>query len=397
MKWTSVIIEGNAVEEAVVLASARIQAELEGQTPDLAIVFASPLLGNLDALPDMIANHLAPRHWLGCCGAGIIGGGEEVEHSPALSITAALLPGVDPLPFHLENDNLSSFDRDQQAWSAYLGLDPATPAPMLLLADPFSFSAEYALRLLDSVFPDSPKIGGLVSGGMRPGSHLLWVDGQTHRFGLAGLALPGAIRMETVVAQGCRPVGTPMFITRHRDNTILELDGRPPDVVLREMIEALDERDRSLMQRALFLGLAMAPARDRYTTGDFLIRNLIHLDQDTGALGVAAHPDPYQVVQFHVRDADAAREELATLLNHCRIHQTAPPAGALLFSCLGRGQDLFDRPSHDSQLFQAAVGAGEPIPLGGFFCNGEIGPVRGRTFLHGFTSSFGLFRPLEAN
>jgi small ligand-binding sensory domain FIST len=200
------------------------------------------------------------------------------------------------------------------------------------------------------------------------------------------VALTGDLIMDTIVAQGCRPVGMPLFITRSRGNLILELDGRPPVDLIEELHASLSESDRALMRHSLFLGLAAAQHRQSYHRGDFLIRNLLGVDADQGALAVAGELRSNEVVQFQLRDASTSAEDLIELL---QVHDQTP-SGALLFSCLGRGVNLYGRSGHDSDLFRRRVG---PVPLGGFFCNGEIGPVQGQTRLHTYTSCFGLFRP----
>jgi len=190
------------------------------------------------------------------------------------------------------------------------------------------------------------------------------------------------------VAQGCRPIGEPMFVTRCRDNLLLALDGRPPREVLQGLHSRLAGRDRQLIRESLFLGVAMRDAASEYRQGDFLIRNVMGIDPSSGALAVGASLRENEIVQFHLRDARTSAEDLDCLLSR---HQQEPRAlGSFLFSCLGRGLHLYGRPNHDADAFRRHLGE---VPLGGFFCNGEIGPVQGTTFLHGYTSSFGLFRP----
>jgi small ligand-binding sensory domain FIST len=214
-----------------------------------------------------------------------------------------------------------------------------------------------------------------------------------HRDGLVGVALQGDVRVDSVVAQGCRPIGHPMFVTRVRDHHVLvEVDGRPPLEAIRALFERADARDRALLQSALFLGIEMRPDLSEYARGDFLIRNVTAADPNTGAISVAAPLREGLVVQFHVRDAQTSAEDLDERLAryHAERGGLGAPQGALLFSCLGRGAWLYGVPDHDSDAFRRHLG---PVPLGGFFCNGEIGPVEKRSFVHGYTSAFGLFRP----
>jgi small ligand-binding sensory domain FIST len=182
-----------------------------------------------------------------------------------------------------------------------------------------------------------------------------------------------------------------LFVTEVEINRILSLDGKPPLSVLRELYEQLDPRDRELLQHSLFLGITMQNAQSSYRQGDFLIRNILGIEADSGAMAAAVFPQQNSVVQFHLRDAQTSADDLTTLLQRFAMQPaTKPPSGSLLFSCLGRGIHLYGEPHHDSKIFQRYLGE---IPLGGFFCNGEIGPVQGTTFLHGYTSAFALFSP----
>jgi len=211
-----------------------------------------------------------------------------------------------------------------------------------------------------------------------------------HRGGAIAVAFSGALEVDTVIAQGCRPIGKPMIVTRCRGGLLEELDQRPPVEVLTELYGSLDARDRELMRHSLFLGIEMRADRIEYEPGELLVRNLIGADEDTGALAVGAELRPMSVAQFVLRDAHTAEEDLQRLLDrHRRSGAAGRPAGALLFSCVGRGAGLFGASDHDTALFEEKLG---PAPLGGFFCNGEIGPVGGTTFLHGYTSAFALFR-----
>ena len=231
----------------------------------------------------------------------------------------------------------------------------------------------------------------MVSGGSSPEGHILFVGRESFHSGLAGVALTGNLAVDTIVAQGCRPIGVPMFVTQCRENLLQELDGRPPSEVLQELYPALEPRDQELFRNSLFLGMVMKEARQNYGRGDFLIRNIVGMDRETGALSIGATLKENWVVQFHLRDAQASADDLEDLLSRYAGDPPQPsPQGALLFSCLGRGVYLYGEPDHDTLLFRRHLPG---IPMGGFFCNGEIGPVQGKTYLHGYTSSFGIFRP----
>ena len=375
MRWTSTVSDEPVIERAVRAAAAALRAQLADVQPDLLIGFASAHhAAQFDRIPALMAAAFESALLVGCSAGGVIGGGHEVERRPGVSLTAAVLPGVEVVPFHVEQ-----------------GVPhPRLPQPshLVLLADPFSFDAEAFLRHLDRTYPSSRTIGGLASGGQQPGANALFLGRDVHRAGLVGVALSGDIEMDTIVAQGCRPIGQPMFITKCHDNVLWELDGVSAATVLQDLYEQLTPADQELARHSLFLGIVMSEHQQEYRQGDFLIRNIVGMDATRGVLGVGAVLRENSVVQFHLRDAKTSAEDLEQLLTHYK-HDAQQPRGALLFSCLGRGVHLYGQPDHDTGAFRRHLG---DVPLGGFFCNGEIGPVHGTTFLHGYTSSFGIFR-----
>lgn len=377
MRWASAISDHRSSHAALEEAIASVRARLD--QIDLAIVFASPSR----------ARELAPRladlpaaTVIGCSGAGIIGDAREIEDRPAVSVTAAELPGVTCTAFRAEPDGMLA---NVATWRARIGADD--PAGLLVLAEPFS-NAQAAIDGLDAAFPRARKFGGLVSGSRIPGNDWLFAQGEAFRTGAVGVAFSGDVAIDTIVAQGCRPIGAPMVVTRGEANLILELDGRPPLDVLEALHASLDARDRALLRHSLFVGIEMTDSLVHHE-GELLVRNILGLDPEANALAVAARLRPFQVVRFLLRDANAATEDLVRLLERHRAAGRGGCDGALLFSCLGRGAHLFGEPDHDSRLFRAHLG---DVAVGGFFCNGEIGQVGGTTFLHGYTSSFALFR-----
>jgi small ligand-binding sensory domain FIST len=390
VRWASTISREATLERAVAAAAAEATDAL-GAGPDLAIVFASSQYGDdLRQLHELLPAPLRRCTLIGCAAGGVIGGGEECEDRPALSLTLASLPGVELVAHHFEDETLPSARARSAVWHDTLGARPGDGGPgFLILADPFTFTIEPFLHALDRHYPDSTKVGGLASGGDRPGDSVLFVNGGVHASGAACLTFDGALDVRAIVAQGCRPIGQPLFATRAHGNLLLELDGRRPTEVLAEVFEQSDARDRALLvPGGVFLGLVMRPGESRYGRGDYLVRNVLGVDDESGALWIGAEPEVNQVVQFHVRDAVTSAEDLEQALEP--LDRGASPAGALLFSCLGRGRNLYGRPDHDTDAFRRHAAR---TPLGGFFCNGEIGPVRGRTFIHGYTSAFALFSP----
>jgi small ligand-binding sensory domain FIST len=356
-----------------------LERQLEGARCDLLLAFVSP-----HHVPRMreIAGRLERAHpaaiRAGVSARSVIGGGCEAEEQPGIALAAAELPAtrVEPLRLSPGGDPAS------------LSGIGAKGASAILLADPFSCDVECLLRVLDEADPDGVRVGGLASGGERSGEHALLSGGEVQAGGLVGVRLQGAVSLESIVAQGCRPIGDPYFVTRARGNVALELDGRPPIDIARELYEAADPLDRELFAHSLFIGLQMRPAAGALARGDFLVRNLAGFDPQHGALVAAAPLAEGLVVQFHLRDARTSAEDLEERLERFGSRGGISPVGGLLFSCLGRGRFLYGCADHDSDLARRKLGE---LPLAGFFCNGEIGPVSGRTHLHAYTSSFALF------
>jgi small ligand-binding sensory domain FIST len=388
MKWASAVSERADLAAAVAEAAALLERQLDGDAPDLLLAFVSPHhAAAYESLPAVVAASFARAHLMGCSARGVIGAGHEVEERAALSLTAAVLPGVQLRPLELDGDGLPAPD-DAAGWQKVVGVSPGEDPCFVLLCDPFSVDADLIIAGLDSAYPAGRKVGGLASGGAPPSANVLYSGARARGDGAVGVALYGDVMLDTIVAQGCRPIGAPMPVTRVEGNIIRELNRKRPVDVLRALHDSLDARDRHLFRDSLFVGIEMNQGEVEFQAGEFLVRNLAGVDPQSGALAVAADVQPWQVVQFLLRDARTAEHDLKTQLDRYRA-TASRPQGALLFSCLGRGKHLFGRVDHDTDLFRDKVGT---IPLGGFFCNGEIGPVGGQTFLHGYTSAFGLFR-----
>ncbi len=258
MKWASAISENPVLERAVFEATQGLRRELDGVKPDLVIVFVSPHHDQgYRRIPELISPTFPGAALVGCSANGVIGAGHEVEQRPALSLTAASLPGVQLGLFHLTAVELPEDPSNLEAWRALVGTTQARNLHFLLFADPFTFDASALLKGLDAAYPDSRKVGGLASGGQRPGANALYLGSHVHNNGAVGVALRGNISLETIVAQGCRPIGTPMMITRCEKNIIHEVDGRPPVRVLQQLYESLGPQDSDLFRTSLFVGLEM--------------------------------------------------------------------------------------------------------------------------------------------
>ncbi|MCZ7644296.1 MAG: FIST C-terminal domain-containing protein [Planctomycetota bacterium] len=400
MRWASCLSERTDLDAALAECRARIAGRLGDAPPDVLFVFATPhFQPQYERLAGRLQEAFAPRRLFGGSALGLVGDGRELEDAGGLSVTAARLPGVELSTFHVTQELLPNEDASPRAWEQLAGADPRTEPDFVLLVDPFTLRADELVRGLDFAFPRASKVGGLVSGARQRGQNVLFIDGHVERAGAIGLVLRGAARLDPLVAQGCRPIGAPLRVTQCKDNSLQAVDGRKPLEVVAALFEAAGERDRQLIRSALFLGLIGDPFKNEPPqAGDFLIRNILGMDPQQGALVVGALLREGQTVQFHVRDAQAADEDLqavlrryaSALLNEGRGQAlAAPPAGALLFSCLGRGRHMYGHADHDTGAFKRHLG---DVPLAGFFCNGEIGPVGGTTYVHGFTSCFGVFR-----
>jgi small ligand-binding sensory domain FIST len=400
VRWASSIGDAGDFDVAVEQATGDLRRQLHDHAPDLLIVFVTrEHQMRWHELPARLRTSFPNAVLIGCSGAGVLADGRELEGVPGLALAGAVLPGVELTPFYVPAERTPDPAEpgddpaaERARWNHALGLTDGPDPHLILLPDPFTWSGPELLDGLDRAYPTGVKLGGLCSGGGRPGEHRLFCQDSAHHRGMVGVALRGNVEVEAIVAQGCRPIGTPMFVTRHQDRVMFELDGRPAVEVLQRLFDELSPIERIKAQHSLFIGIVMDPQREVYDAGDFLVRNLVGVDPQSGAIGTAAQLHKNAVVQFHVRDADTSAADLRALLgDRAQRRRGNPSLGALLFSCLGRGRGLYGQPDHDSSLVRELLGAG--LPIVGFFGNGEIGPVAGRTHMHGYTSSLMLFRP----
>lgn len=362
------------------------RAALGASSPSFAVLFASAhFSGSAPALVAAVAEETGGVPLIGCLAEAVAGGAREVESGPAVSLwLAADLGPVET--FSMEFVRTASGG----AFGGYRFLpERAQPAGVhLMVCDPFTFPAGDLLTHLNEHVPGAVVMGGMASGGLRSGQSLLFVDDRVVTHGAVGAHLPQA-RIHPLVAQGCRPVGDPYTVTRADGNLVIELGGLPPLARLREMAAALPVREQELLARGAHLGIVIDEYRAEPGQGDFLVRGIAGADPESGAIAVGGEIEVGQTVQFHVRDARSADEDLRRIL----VREAAalggrPVAGALLFTCTGRGTRMFAEPDHDTGLLAQALGQ---IPVAGFFCDGELGPVGGQNFLHTFTASIALF------
>jgi small ligand-binding sensory domain FIST len=357
--------------------------------PDLAVIFLSPHHADeSELIVAGVQERLRPRFLLGCTGESIVGNDQEVENEHAVSLwLGRWSKPVQFDPFHLTlgqtPDGYSLF-----GWpDALLNADPERSV-MLLLGEPHTFPADGFLQQINQEHPGLRVVGGMASALGAPGQNRLLLGTEVHSQGAVGVLMQGPVTVRTIVSQGCRPIGEHMIVTRGQRNIILELGGQTPLARLQHLWPELSERDQQLVRQGLHVGRVINEYKGQFQRGDFLIRNVMGLDKDSGAIAITDHVRVGQTVQFHVRDADAADEDLHDLLQSDVTAHERPPKGALLFTCNGRGTRLFSSPHHDARTIQAETGG---VPLAGLFAAGELGPVGGQNFIHGFTASVALF------
>ena len=378
----------NANDAAVAAREACRQARDElGAKPNLAMVFASfQHQEQFASLASQVDAELSADCLLGCTGESILCNDREWEETPTVAVWLAHLPGVELTPIELDF-RLNPDGGTVTGWPNQLSARLPPGAALLMLAEPFSFPADVVLHRLADEQPGVPVIGGMASGGWSPGQNRLMLGGRTIERGAVAVLLHGAVRVRTVVSQGCRPIGRPFVITKAERNVIEELGGRPALAQLQELFQSLTTEEQQLARQGLHVGRVINEYQEQFARGDFLVRNLQGVDPEKGVIAVGDYVRVGQTVQFHVRDANTANEDLNLLLDAARS-SGSQPAGGLVFTCNGRGNRLFDAPHHDA----TAVRRRWPgIATAGFFAQGEIGPIGGRNFVHGFTASIALF------
>jgi small ligand-binding sensory domain FIST len=377
-RFASSLSEHPVTAHAVGEAAGQVLEQL-GTSPDVVVVFVTPPhAGALEDVAATVRAVLEPRAVIGCAAVSVLGDGREVEEGPAVSLWAARVGPVAPVRLQVEQTSQGAL---LTGWPAEL---PFEPSALLLLADPFTFPAEALFAALQEERPGLPILGGNASAARGPGGNRLALHDQVVTDGAVGVLLGPGATVEAVVSQGCRPVGQPYTVTRAEHNVVYELGGQPAYQRLVETCERdLDEDELRLVNNGLHLGIVIDEHKSEFGRGDFLVRNVMGADPDNGAIGVNDVVEVGTTVQYHLRDAATADEDLRALLGG--RHADA----ALVFTCNGRGVRLFGTPHHDAGVVDQVL---DRPPASGFFAAGEFGPVGGRNFVHGFTASVALFR-----
>ena len=366
-----------------------VRANLPAPSAELGLVFMGPDYGErATEILEILRVHAQIPLLIGSSGAGVIAGNQEIEDDPGIALGLYHLPGARLEGFYISPEDIELV-KTPEAWREWTGQKQNEPGGWLLFADPFQMDCEAFIRNWNIAFPGVPTTGGLASAGSNQFATKLFLDGQVFEEGVVAVSIGGGFELATVLSQGCTPIGETWTITKARGNLIQGIGNQPAFDVIESTLQSLTSREKEKLRGNLFLGLAMDEYREDYEMGDFLIRNLLGADPATGSIAVGAQPRTGQTVQFQRRDAETASQELEELIKK-RIVELGKRQvhGGCLCTCTGRGYRLFGFPNHDAALITKLFGS---IGLAGFFCNGEIGPVRGKAFLHGYTASLALF------
>ena len=381
--------KGGWDEAAIQRWAAALRSRLDTPTVSLGILFATPSFAeHATDLLEIIRLRARIPCLVGCSTRAVIVNEREFESGEGLSLGLYHLQGAELQALHIDPTTLAD---PPSAATRLAGIVPSSsPAPgWLVFADPFESAGEQWLQEWNRQHPGVPVVGGLASGDPNSQRTQVFLDGTAHESGVVALAVGGAVRLEPVISQGCTPIGEIWTVTRTDRNFIVTIGNRPAYSVLIETFNGLSKEDQVRTQGNLFVGFAGTEYRDEFRRGDFLVRNLLGADPRHGVIAVGALPRAGQTIQFQRRDAAAASEELAWLLARTRERLAGRRVfGGVLGVCLGRGENLFGNPNHDAALIQEQLG---PLPVAGFYCNGEIGPVGDRSFVHGYTAALALF------
>ncbi len=388
--FASGLYRGDDWRKALDEVAPKVLRELGGESCDLALFFISEGFSGLEpaVFSRELMREISSRAIVGCNASGVIGGESEVEMEPALSVLAMRLPGVTVHPFELTPQETKDLSQSSQLVEL-LDVYPTDGPKFILLADPMSCDVSRLMRAFNGAYPGAPVIGGLASGQVMGQANWLAMNGDTMMSGAVGVVLTGSVEIEILVAQGCRPIGVPYIITEAEENVLYRLAGKSAYDILQEVYRSLNPEDRELAKHSLFLGLVMTEKKSCFERGDFLIRNIMGYDKNTRALVIGSELKTGQTVQFQLRDKHTSAEDLRLMLEAMRGRKKAGSKGGLLVTCCGRGKGLYGAVNHDIGLIQSLTG---PLPVTGFFANGEIGPVGGENFVHGYTSSLAVFR-----
>lgn len=381
---------GDFDEDALQKWAEGLRARLLASHVSLGLVFITPrFFPQAAQILEIFRVHAQIPLLLGCSGKSLIANGSEIEENAGLALALFALPGAELKAVHFTQEQVESAAEDPDFWHGFNGLAADQTNGWLVFVDPFHLDSEGWLQSWSKAYPGQPVVGGLASGEMVEQQTQVYLNGDVFDEGGVALAVGGDVRLASVISQGCTPIGDTWTLTRVERNFIQAIANRPAYEVLAETFNSLPPAEQSKSRGNLFIGLAMNEYLEDFHRGDFLIRNVLGADPQSGVVAVGALPRAGQTIQFQRRDATAANEDMQELLDRTKANLADKPIyGGCLCSCNGRGRGLFGVPDHDAKLVQDTFG---PLGVGGFFCNGEIGPVGEKNFLHGFTASLALF------
>lgn len=386
VRFASFLSTSPDLRTAAETACQAVHKELDAPAT-LACLFITPhYRGDLKAIASLVCDHLQTENLIGCIAESVAGINQEVEDNPGLSLWAFAAPRQEVSLAHLQ------FERTPDGglftgWTEGYELDWPNDVSVLAIGDPFSFPADHFLEQVNEVHPGVTVSGGMASGASAPDESRIFFGRHVVYRGAVVAFLRGSLKVRTVVSQGCRPIGKPMVVTKAERNVLFELGGKPALKQLSDLFATLPTSEQALVQKGVHVGIVVSEYKEKFEYGDFLIRNVTGFDQQVGALAIGDWVRVGQTVQFHIRDRETADDDLHQLLRKA-MSDSGGPSGALLFTCNGRGTRMFSEPHHDATSIGVTLGS---IPLAGFFAAGELGPVAGKNYMHGFTASVALF------
>ncbi len=388
MRCAAAISEHLDTRTAAIEVAALLEKAMDGPS-DLVLVFAS--FHHRESFEEAIADirqTLNPKNIIGVTAESVVGCDLELEGVAGLSAIAMYLPGVTIMPWTTTPKKPVPISRPDDI-PDWIHLKEDTKA-VFLFADPFSTPITRLLPALVNCRGEQhplPIIGGMASGASQALYIRLFLNDEGIRSGGIGLTMSGPIDIDCIVSQGCRPIGSHHRVTKVDGNVVLELGGKPALDVLHELAQQATPHERTLLEGGLLLGSVIDEHKSHFGRGDFLVRSILGLDRKRKGIAAGEFYRLGKTVQFHVRDAQTAVEDLQLLLDTQQLSDN--PFAGLLVTCNGRGRNLFHEEDHDLTIIRERLGE---IPISGFFAAGEIGPIGGHSFLHGHTACLTLFR-----
>ena len=366
-----------------------LRAQLLAPQVSLGLVFMSPkFFPHARQTLEILRVHARIPLLAGCSSTGLIAGANEIEGAAGFVLALYSLPGAELKGFRFTQKQVEE-SQNRTYWHLETGTDTKHTNGWLVFIDPFHLDAESWVRSWNEAYAPLPALGGLASGIFSDQTTQIYLNGDVFEDGGVAISIGGDVKLASVISQGCTPIGEAWTLTRVEHNLIRQIANRPAYAVLAETFQKLPPAEQQKARGNLFIGLVVNEYLEDFHRGDFLVRNLIGGDPNSGVLSVGAMPRAGQTMQFQRRDAAAANEDMNELLSRAQKQLAGMTIyGGCLCSCNGRGQNLFGRPNHDAEMVQQRLG---PVGLAGFFCNGEIGPVGDKNFLHGYTASLALF------